>query len=87
MCCRGRSVAGGLTAATSFIFCFIVVKFYIDFKALFGLSGTFIIYGVAGLFGFVYLYFKLPETEGKTLIEIESFFNKPSKSKERKCPV
>lgn len=33
-----------------------------------------IIFGCVGVFGLIYLYFNLPETENKTLLEIEEFF-------------
>jgi len=33
-----------------------------------------ILFGCVGVFGLIYLYFYLPETENKTLLEIEEFF-------------
>lgn len=35
-----------------------------------------ILFGIIGIFGFVYFYFYLPETENKTLLEIEEYFTK-----------
>jgi len=33
-----------------------------------------LLFGGIGIFGLVYLYFYLPETEKKTLLEIEEYF-------------
>lgn len=38
------------------------------------LWGTFAVYAVFGFLGAIYLYFFLPETEGKSLQEIEDFY-------------
>lgn len=40
----------------------------------FGLSGTFLFYAGVNLFGLITLYFLLPETEGRTLQEIEEHY-------------
>lgn len=39
------------------------------------LWGTFAVYAVFGFLGTIHLYFFLPETEGKTLQEIESYYS------------
>jgi len=55
----------------------------------FGAAGTFWIYGIICLVGFLYIYYKLPETKGKSLEEIENeltqirYNNEYSKSLER----
>lgn len=38
------------------------------------LEYTIVLFGCIGIAGLVYLYFYLPETENKTLLEIEEFF-------------
>ncbi|XP_075215600.1 facilitated trehalose transporter Tret1-like [Lycorma delicatula] len=71
---EGRGIAGGIAAAASYFQGFIITKTYINFSSWFGLHGTLCIYGTIGLFGLFYLYYCLPETEGKTLEQIEEFF-------------
>lgn len=71
---RGRGVAGGVSAACGYSFIFIVTKSYINLEHWFGLWGALLVYAVVGLWGVIYLYFCLPETEGKTLAEIEPYF-------------
>lgn len=43
-------------------------------EAAFQLSGTYAIYACFGFIGVIYLYFFLPETENKTLLEIEAYY-------------
>lgn len=38
------------------------------------LEYTMILFGCVGVFGMIYFYFYFPETENKTLLEIEEFF-------------
>lgn len=39
-----------------------------------GFEYTMILFGCIGLIGLIYFYFCLPETENKTLLEIEEYF-------------
>nr|BAI83421.1 sugar transporter 7 [Nilaparvata lugens] len=78
---EGRGLAGGASAACYYFLGFIVTKSYINLVHLFDVYGTCFIYSAFGLIGFVYLYMKLPETEGKTLQEIEDFFKDKSPKK------
>lgn len=50
-------------------------------KGVLTLAGTFFFYGLISLLGFVYLYFLLPETEGKTLQDIEEESTQVKESK------
>lgn len=38
------------------------------------LEYTLVLFGFIGIFGLIYLYLYLPETENKTLLEIEEHF-------------
>lgn len=77
---QGRGLAGGVSAAACYTFAFVVTKSFIDLKAYLHLPGTFYLYGIVGLIGLVYLYFRLPETEGKSLKDIETYFAKKKKN-------
>lgn len=63
-----------MTAASNYVFSFIGTKTFIDLETNFMLWGTFAVYAVFGFLGAIYLYFFLPETEGKSLQEIEDFY-------------
>ncbi|XP_034835783.1 facilitated trehalose transporter Tret1-like [Maniola hyperantus] len=71
---RSRAAAQGLSAACNYFFCFIGTKTFIDIETKFMLWGSFAVYAAFGFLGAIYLYFFLPETEGKTLQEIEEFY-------------
>ncbi|XP_065219861.1 facilitated trehalose transporter Tret1-like isoform X2 [Planococcus citri] len=72
---RGRGFASGCAAAVSYILGFITAKTFLDLKSTLSLSGVFSLYGSITVTGIVYVYFKLPETEGKSLQDIEKFYN------------
>lgn len=55
---------------------FVTAKTFLDLKSLLGLSGVFSLYGSITVTGIVYVYFKLPETEGKSLEDIEKFYDR-----------
>lgn len=54
---------------------FLGSKTFIDLETHFRLWGAFAVYAAFGFVGTVYLYFFMPETEGKSLQEIESYYN------------
>lgn len=72
---RVRGPATGLTAACSYIFVFTTTKTYLTLETSFALSGTFLFYGALGSIGFCLQYVFFPETEGRTLEEIEEYFS------------
>uniref|UniRef100_A0A1B6BZ15 Major facilitator superfamily (MFS) profile domain-containing protein n=1 Tax=Clastoptera arizonana TaxID=38151 RepID=A0A1B6BZ15_9HEMI len=82
-----RGVASGITGALCNISMFTSIKTFVNIKLLLGISGSFILYGAIGLIGAIYLYINLPETEGKTLEEIETFFQKKSNKQEFKNKI
>ena len=47
------------------------------------IQGTYWVYAGISFLGFLFVYFLLPETKGKTLEEIEAIFNKDKHNYER----
>ncbi|KAM3956446.1 facilitated trehalose transporter Tret1 [Aphomia sociella] len=72
---RSRSSAQGFAAAANYIITFIGTKTFLSLETSIRLWGIFALYAAIGYLGVVYLYFFLPETEGKTSQEIESYYN------------
>lgn len=60
-----------------------LTKSYLSVESLLSLEYTLILFGWIGVAGFIYFYYNLPETENKTLLEIEEFFVRGSKSKKQ----
>ncbi|CAI6373675.1 unnamed protein product [Macrosiphum euphorbiae] len=71
---KARGIATGSSAGLSYLLIFILTKSYIEIEILLTLEYTMVLFGCLGIFGSLYLYFYLPETENKTLLEIEEFF-------------
>ncbi|CAG9112660.1 unnamed protein product [Plutella xylostella] len=72
---RSRASAQGLAAAGNYVITFIAAKTLINLETTVQLWGAFAVYAAFAFVGTVYLYFFLPETEGKTLQEIENYYN------------
>lgn len=72
---RSRASSQGIAAAWNYIVTFIGAKTLIDLETNFKLTGAFATYAAFGYAGTVFLYFFMPETEGKPLQEIETFYN------------
>ncbi|XP_043279024.1 facilitated trehalose transporter Tret1-like isoform X2 [Venturia canescens] len=70
-----RGVIGGLTTMTAHSFVFMVVKTYPLLCEAITRHGTFLMYGFISFFGTVYFYICLPETQNKSLQEIEDYFS------------
>ncbi|KAG6462355.1 hypothetical protein O3G_MSEX013215 [Manduca sexta] len=76
---RSRGVATGTAAAFCYTILFLASKTNYNLEATFHLSGVFAIYATFAFVGTIYLYFFLPETENKTLVEIESYYKGETK--------
>jgi hypothetical protein len=63
-----------MAAASNYIVSFIAAKTYLSTEHSLQLYGSFWFFGIINCFCFAFLYFLLPETEGKTLEEIEHLF-------------
>ncbi|CAK1593814.1 unnamed protein product [Parnassius mnemosyne] len=71
---RSRGTATGLAAALNYFIFFLATKTNYNLEATIHISGTFAIYSALTFIGTVYMYFFLPETEKKTLAQIEDYY-------------
>ncbi|XP_014205686.1 facilitated trehalose transporter Tret1-like [Copidosoma floridanum] len=78
-----RSVATGSAGSIGYIFSSVASKLFLYMKNGMTLPGTFLFYALVNFAGVVGLYFMLPETEGRTLKEIEEHFAGVQKLQDR----
>lgn len=71
-----RGPASGLTVAFATLVSFLCTKVYPTMKENLGREYCFLIYAIFSFIAFIFVYFCLPETRGKTLIEIEESFQR-----------
>ena len=71
-----KAVCGTLTMIVLFISSFVMVKYSATLEAstILGYAGLFWLYAVVNLWNAVFTYFFVPETKGKTLEDIERFY-------------
>ncbi|CAH0381580.1 unnamed protein product [Bemisia tabaci] len=79
----GRGLASGIAGAWAHLSSSILVKSYLYTESLISLSGIMYLYGCGTVVGLIYLYFYLPETEGKSLEQIETYFTDQHDRKEK----
>lgn len=77
-----RGPASGLTVAVGMFFAFLCIKMYPDMKAMIGTSMCFVVFSIMSFLGMLFIYWVLPETRRRTLLEIEEQFRsgKPNKT-------
>lgn len=80
-----RSTAAGISAAVGYLVSFLSNKLFLTMVAALTLNGTFYLFSVVSLVAVFTLYFTLPETENRTLLEIEAFFEKKPKPNNTKA--
>src|SRR5882757_5218646 len=68
---RIRGAAMAVAVSSLWIACFLLTYTFPILNATLGSAGTFWLYGAICVAGFVFVFFKLPETKGKTLEQIE----------------
>lgn len=71
-----RSAAAGISSAVNYFIGFLSNKLFLSMVATFTLNGTFWFYSAIAFVGLLVLYFILPETEGRTLEEVQTFFDR-----------
>lgn len=77
---RTRGLASGITAALNYVLTFIATKSYFHLETKLSLPGVTLFNCVVIAMGLILMYNILPETEGRTLEEIEMHFSDKSKN-------
>ncbi|XP_017040573.1 solute carrier family 2, facilitated glucose transporter member 8 [Drosophila ficusphila] len=80
---RVRGPASGVTVAVGMFISFLVLKTYPGVKNSIGLANCFIFFGVMALLALLFIYWALPETRRRTLLEIEEQFRTGKSSRPR----
>lgn len=73
-----RGFGSGITICAAYTICFVCVKLYPMMTTDLGSVHVCILYGTFSLLSTFYVAFILPETKGKTLVEIENMFKSPN---------
>ncbi|KAH8407712.1 hypothetical protein KR222_011196 [Zaprionus bogoriensis] len=76
-----RGPASGLTVAVGMFFAFVCIKMYPDIKSYIGTSSCFVLFGIISFLAAVFIYWALPETRRRTLLEIEEQFRSGERHK------
>lgn len=71
---RVRGIASGFVTLVNWMFVFVVTNTFHQMLGSMHEQGTFWFFAVFSFVGFLYTYFAVPETRGKTLEEIEQIF-------------
>lgn len=71
---RSRATSQGIGAAWNYVVTFLGAKTLIDLEINFKLTGVFVTYAAFAYFGAIFLYLFMPETEGKSLQDVELFY-------------
>lgn len=68
-------MASGIVAALNYVMSFITTKTYLNLERSLSLWGTIFLYGLFGVVGFIFIFLYVPETERRTLEDIEVHFS------------
>lgn len=80
---RIRGVAGGITGTSAHIIVSILTQSYLFIEKLITVKNVFFTYAIISFLCIVYIYKNLPETENKSLQEIEEYFKNKNKNRNR----
>lgn len=72
---KTRGIASGIVAALNYIMSFLTTKTYLNLERSLSLWGTIFLYGLFGVLGFIFIFLYVPETERRTLEDIEVHFS------------
>lgn len=76
-----KGLGSGISVMMTSISYFVTIKTAPGLFQSIGHNGAYLFYGLSTLIGTVYLFFYLPETKGKTLMQIEEYFRYGKKGK------
>lgn len=76
-----RDCATGIVTSFGFIYAALASKIYHSMLENLTLAGTFLFFALINFLGLIVLYYVMPETEGKSLTEIEEYFGGKRKKK------
>lgn len=76
---RVRGLAAGLTAAINYGLSFIATKTYYDLETWLSMPGMILLNCIINIVGFILMFKILPETENRTLEDIEMHFSDNTK--------
>ncbi|KAI8127575.1 Facilitated trehalose transporter Tret1 [Lucilia cuprina] len=71
---RVRGSASGFSVSCGLLISFAVIKLYPAMESAMGTANLFAFYGVVSLVAVPFIFFLIPETKGRTLLEIEEYF-------------
>ena len=71
---RARGVAGGIVTVTNWLSVFAVIYTFHQIQHAFHLYGTYLFYGAVCFSSAIFVFLFFPETNGRTLEEIEELF-------------
>lgn len=77
--CRVRGVAAGLSAALDYALSFICTKTYYNLEIALSMPGITLLNCIISGFGVILIYKIMPETENRTLEDIEMHFSDKTK--------
>ncbi|XP_063379813.1 facilitated trehalose transporter Tret1-like [Cydia fagiglandana] len=81
-----RGLGSGFSVMTTSVAYFGTIKTAPAMFESIGHHGTYLFYGLSTMLGTIFLFFCLPETRGKTLIEIEEHFRNSKQTKTKPVP-
>jgi len=73
-----RCVGGAYIFTMNYVVIYFATKYYASVFTAVGTHGLFWIFGVSSLLCSLFLYLMLPETKGRSLVQIEEYFLQPN---------
>lgn len=70
-----KGIAGSISAAFNWSLAFTVTKLFQNMLNLFGNGITFLIFGMICAIGTAFVYFRVPETKGKDISEVQAILS------------